>query len=90
MMKIKDLIEKLQEYPDDMEVLINYGDQVYDGEIIVNRKDLYHCNSTSKWQSNFDFYSEYDEPCVYKDEVDGKIVVMKVPTERKEFIILDC
>jgi hypothetical protein len=27
---------------------------------------------------------------VWEDEVDGKIVVMKVPTERKEFIILDC
>ena len=89
-MKVKELIEKLQEYPEDMEVLIDYGSQNYDGEIIVKRKDLYHCNCTSKWQSNFDFYSEYDEPCVYKDEVDGKIIVMKVPTEKKEFIVLDC
>lgn len=88
-MKVKNLIEKLQKFPDDMEVLISYGDQFYEGEIIVNRKGLYHCNSTSKWQSNFDFYSEHDEPCVYKDEVDGKIVVMKVPTEKKEFIVLD-
>lgn len=88
-MKVKELIEKLQKYPEDMEVLINW-DSIYDGEIIVTRKDLYHCNCTSKWQSNFDFYSEYDEPCVYKDEVDGKIVAMKVPTERKEFVVLDC
>lgn len=88
-MKVKELIEKLQKYPEDMEVLINW-DSIYDGEIIVTRKDLYHCNCTSKWQSNFDFYSEYNEPCVYKDEVDGKIVAMKVPTERKEFVVLDC
>jgi hypothetical protein len=88
-MKAKDLIEKLQKYPEDMEVLINY-DGIYDGEITVNRKDLYHCNCTSKWQSNFNFYTKYDEPYVYKDEVDGKIVVVKIPTEKKEFIVLDC
>ena len=88
-MKVKELIEKLQQYPEDMEVLIDW-DPIYDGEIIVTKKDLYHCNCTSKFQSNFDFYSEYDEPCVYKDEVGGKIVEIKVPTEKKEFVILDC
>jgi len=89
-MKNKDLQEFLQKYPDDMEVLINYGDQIYDGELIIIRKDLYHCNYSTKWQNYIDFYSIYDEPAVYKDEVDGKIVQMKVPTEKKEFIILDC
>lgn len=88
-MKNKDLQEFLKQHPDDMEVLIDY-DTVYDGELIIIRKDLYHCNYTTKWQSNIDFYSIYDEPAVYKDEIDGKIVEMKIPTEKKEFIILDC
>lgn len=88
-MKNKDLQEFLKQHPDDMEVLIDYGNKIYDGELIIIRKDLYHCNYTTKWQSNVDFYSIYDEPAVYKDEVDGKIVEMKVPTEKKEFIILD-
>ena len=88
-MKNKDLQEFLKQHPDDMEVLIDY-DTVYDGELIIIRKELYHCNYTTKWQSNIDFYSIYDEPAVYKDEIDGKIVEMKIPTEKKEFIILDC
>lgn len=88
-MNIKELKEKLNEFPDDMEVLIDYGNEIYDGEFIIIRKDLYHCNYTTKWQSNIDFYSIYDEPAVYKDDVDGKIVEMKVPTEKKEFIIFD-
>lgn len=89
-MKNKDLQEFLQKYPDDIEFLIYYGDQIYDGELTIKKKELYHCNCTSKFQSNFDFYSEKDEPCIYKDLVNGKIVEMKIPTEKKEFIILDC
>ena len=88
-MKNKDLQEFLQKYPDDMEILIDCG-FYYDGELIIKKKELYHCNCTSKFQSNFDFYSEKDEPCIYKDLVNGKIVQMKIPTEKKEFIILDC
>ncbi len=89
-MKNKDLQEFLQKYPDDIEVLIYYGDQIYDGELIIIKKDLYHCNYSTKRQNYIDFYSIYDEPCIYKDEVNGKIVQMKIPTEKKEFIILDC
>ena len=89
-MKNKDLQEFLKQYPDDIEVLIYYGDQIYDGELIIIKKDLYHCNYSTKWQNYIDFYSIYDEPCIYKDEVNGKIVQMKIPTEKKEFIILDC
>ena len=72
-----------------MEILIDYG-SCYDGELIIKKKELYHCNCTSKFQSNFDFYSEEDEPCVYKDLVNGKTVEMRILTEKKEFIILDC
>ena len=89
-MKNKDLQELLKQYPDDMEVLMDGGYCYYDGELTIKKKELYHCNCTSKFQSNFDFYSEDDEPCVYKDLVNGKIVEMKIPTEKKEFIILDC
>lgn len=88
-MKNKDLQEFLKQHPDDMEVLIDYN-TCYEGELVVKKKDLYHCNYTTKWQSNIDFYSEHDEDCVYKDEIDSKIVVMKIPTEKKEFIVLDC
>jgi uncharacterized protein YabN with tetrapyrrole methylase and pyrophosphatase domain len=87
-MKIKHLKEALSKYPDDMEVLVVCGTS-YDGEITIRGKSLYHANYTSKWQSCVDFYSECDEPCVYKDEVNGKIMEMKVSTERKEFVILD-
>lgn len=89
-MKVKELKEKLNEFPDDMGVLIYYGEQTYDGNIILKKKDLYHCNYTTKWQSNIDSYSEYDEPCVYKDDVNGKIVAMKIPMEKKEFIVFEC
>lgn len=88
-MKNKELQELLKKHPDDMEVLINFNID-YDGEITVEKKNLYHCNYTTKWQSNIDFYSETDENVCYKDDIDGKIVAIKIPTERKEFIILDC
>lgn len=89
-MKNKDLQELLQQYPDNIEVLIDYGNQIYDGELIVKKQNLYHCNYSTRWQNDIDSYSIYEESCVYKDEVDGKIVVMKVPMKKKEFIILDC
>jgi hypothetical protein len=87
-MKIKNLIEKLNQFPEDLEVIIGDGDW-YEKEFDVSKIELNHCNYTTKWQSNIDYLSSDYVNCVYKDEIDGKIVVVKIPMERKEFVILE-
>lgn len=87
-MKIKDLKEKLNQFPDDMEVLIGDYD-CYENEFNISKRELNHCNYTTKFQSEVDFYSFKEDTCKYKDEIDGKIVVVKIPMERKEFVILE-
>jgi hypothetical protein len=32
--------------------------------------------------------SQDEDTCEYKDEIDGKIVSVKIPMERKEFVFL--
>ena len=90
-MKNKQLQELLRKYPDDVEVLICYGseDGPFDGEIVVGEQSLYHCRYTTKWQSHIDYYSISEGPCIYKDDVGGRIVKVEIPTEPKKFIILD-
>jgi hypothetical protein len=86
-MKIKDLIKKLNEFPEELEVIIGDCDW-YENEFNISKIELNHCNYTNKWSSNVDYFSEDEDTCVYRDEIDGKIVVVKIPMERKEFVIL--
>jgi hypothetical protein len=93
-MNVKELKEKLNEFPDDMEVLITYRDPVYNHLRIedycnVTKSSVHHGNYTTKWQSNIDYYSFEDDVCIYRDEIGGKLVAMKVSTEKKEFVILE-
>lgn len=91
-MKNKQLQELLSKYPDDMDVIIKYGyyeDGPFDGEIVVGEQELYHCHYTTKWQSHIDYYSIHEGPCIYKDDIGGKVVKIEIPTELKKFIILD-
>lgn len=93
-MNVKELREKLNQFPDDMEVLITYRDPVYwelqiEYEYKLIKSLVKHCTYTTKWQSNIDYYSFEDDTYTYRDEVDGKLVDMKVHTEQKEFVILE-
>ena len=87
-MRIKELIEILKEFPEDMKVII--GDcEWYENEFNVSKIELNHCNYTTKWTSNIDYFSQDEDTCVYKDEIDGKIVSIEIPMKRKEFVILE-
>jgi hypothetical protein len=87
-MKIKDLIEKLKEFPEELEVIIG-GCDWYENEFNISKIELNHCNYTNKWSSNVDYFSQYDDTCVYSDVIDDKVVVVEIPMERKEFVILE-
>jgi hypothetical protein len=87
-MKIKNLIEKLNQFPEELEVIIGDCDW-YENEFNISKIELNHCNYTNKWYSNVDYFSEDEDTCVYSDEIDCKIVVVKIPMERKEFVILE-
>jgi hypothetical protein len=88
-MKNRALQEILSQYPDDLEVLVDYGN-MWDGEFIIHKKSLYHCSYTSKWEGNVDFYSIWAESCCYRDEIERKIVTIEIPTVKKEFLVIDC
>lgn len=89
-MNIKQLKEKLNQFPDDMEVLIgNFDWFEFENEFNVSKIELNHCNYTNKWSSNVDYYSKDEEYCGYRDVIDGKILDVKIPMERKEFVILE-
>jgi hypothetical protein len=87
-MNIKQLIEKLNQFPEDLEVIIGDCDW-YENKFNISKIELNHCNYTNKWSSNVDYWSQDEDTCVYKDEIDGKIVVVKIPMERKEFVFLE-
>ena len=86
-MNIKHLKEKLNQFPDDMEVLIGDCDWL-ENEFNISKIEINHCNYTNKQSSNVDYFSQYEDTCEYKDEIDGKIVVVKIPMERKDFAML--
>jgi len=86
-MNIKQLKEKLNQFPEELEVIIGDCDW-YENEFNISKIELNHCNYTNKWSSNVDYFSQNEDSYVYSDEIDGKIVVVKIPMERKEFVIL--
>ena len=87
-MNVKRLKELLNTFPDDMEVLIAYGERIEDDYDIYQSK-VNHCTYTTKWQSNIDFYSFQEETCEYRDEIGGKIVEVSVPMNKKDVVILE-
>lgn len=91
-MKNSHLQEILKTFPDDLEVLIvykdNYGECIEEDYTIYQSK-INHCTYTTKWQSNFDYYSFREETCEYRDEIDGKIVRASLPTNKKDVVILE-
>ena len=91
-MKVKELIEKLQEFPRDMEVLITYKDnygRVIEDDFEIVKFSINHCNYATKWQSCIDYYSFTEETCEYRDEVKGKIVERKIPMTKKDVVIIE-
>jgi hypothetical protein len=86
-MKLKDLKEKLAQYPDDLEVLI-YGDNIED-DFAIFKTSINHCTYTTKWQSEIDYYSFTEEICEYRDEVKGKITEGQIPMTKKDVLIIE-
>jgi hypothetical protein len=75
-MKVKDLIEKLQEFPEDMEVVVDGGIFEYDAdldprEIIVKRGVSY-----TRYLSQRSYNSLYDDAELDDDYVDERVVYL--------------
>ena len=91
-MNVKRLKELLNTFPDDSEVLIVFKDdygECIEGDYTIYQSRVNHCTYTTKWQSNVDFYSFLEDTCEYRDEIDGKIVDVSAPTNKKDVLILD-
>jgi hypothetical protein len=91
-MKNSHLQEILKTFPDDMEILIvykdNYGERVED-EYAIFKTSINHCNYTTKWQSNIDYYSFDENVCEYVDECDGKKVEGTIEMQKKEVVVME-
>ena len=91
-MKIKHLKELINKYPDDLEVVILYKDNYLEhieDEFSIFKSSVNHCNYTTKFQSNIDYYSFTEETFVYADQIDGKMRDVQIPMQKKEVLILE-
>lgn len=91
-MKNKYLQEFLQKYPDDIEVVISHHDgyeRCHTCDIDCMEGTLDYATYTSKYQSNMEEYDYGKSSIDFVDEVNGKKVVVSVPTTKKDVLILD-
>lgn len=87
----KRLQELLSQYPWDCEVILASSSEHgyrFENLFSVDSTEINHCNVTTKWESNVDYYSFTDTKCVYRDQVDGKIVELEVPMSKEKVIVL--
>ena len=92
-MKVKELIEKLQEYPVDMEVVFHYKSDlcnVYDNDFIVINETLDYCSFSTKWGTKEVYgrhmFSPYNAFVDYKN---NKEVYEKVSLTEKSVIMIE-
>jgi hypothetical protein len=87
-MKIKELIEKLKEFPEDMELLVN-GEHFYSENLIFYKDEISYCKYSTHWNSNAIHYGYKDaDNYKYQDFVDGKTVSIEIPMKKKEVVML--
>ena len=87
-MKIKELIEKLKEFPEDMELLVEL-EHFYSENLNVYKDEISYCEFSTHWNSNARSYKhETVDTLKYQDFIDGKTVSIETPMEKKEFVIL--
>lgn len=88
-MKIKDLKEKLNEYPDDMELLVN-GEYFYSENLNFYKDEISYCEYSTHWNSNARNYSHKTaDTHKYQDFIDGKTISIEIPVKKKEVVILE-
>ena len=89
-MKIKDLIKKLKEFPEDMELLVEYDTYFNIDNFNIYKEERSYCKYSTHWNSNAIYYGYKDaDNFKYLDFIDGKNVSIEIPTERKEVVILE-
>jgi hypothetical protein len=89
-MKIKDLIKKLKEFPEDMELLVNVETYFDIDNFNIYKDERSYCKYSTHWNSNAIYYGYKDvDNFRYLDFIDGKNVSIEIPTERKEVVILE-
>ena len=88
-MKIKELIEKLKEFPEDMELLVNSECFYYSENFNLYTEKMSYCEFSTYWNSNARCYEhETVDTLKYQDFIDGKTVSIETPMEKKEVVIL--
>jgi len=89
-MKVKELIKKLQEYPEDMEVIGNSTDGGGPGlPIYIYSQELNYCKFSTYWNNAAEKFSHKEGPHTINDYIDGINVKREVHTEKKIFVILE-
>ena len=87
-MKIKELIEKLKEFPEDMELLVEL-EHFYSENLNVYKDEISYCEFSTHWNSNARNYAyKTVDTLKYQDFIDGKTVSIEIPMEKKEVVML--
>ena len=94
-MKIKELKEKLNNYPDDMEVVFHYKSDlcvVYDNDFDVYEKSLGYCSYKSNWKENNEvygnFYSSTYKADVGYDMDKGRPIYENIPLDERDVVVI--
>jgi hypothetical protein len=88
-MNVKELKEKLNEFPDDMEVIGLTGDAgFFISDVGIYKEDVYYAKYSTFWNRNAEHYSLHDGKSYYCDFIDGETVKLEIPKKKKEFLIL--
>jgi hypothetical protein len=75
-MKVKDLIEKLQEYPQDMEVVVDGGVFEYDADLDPREIVVKSGTSFRQYISQRSYKAKYDDAELDGSYVDEKVIYL--------------
>lgn len=93
-MKVKDVKELLNQFPDDMDFIITHddgeeGDYCYEIEFTLTQESVNHCNYSTTSVNDIDYYSFEDDICLIKDMIEGKWEYIELPMNKKEVVVLE-
>jgi len=95
-MKIKELKEELNKFPDDMEVVFHYYsdlDNLYDNDFVVYKKTLGHCSFKTSWKEMNEVYgnfiSSFYKASVGYDKEKKQVIYQNVPVLEKNVVVLE-
>lgn len=88
-MKVKDVKELLNQFPDDMDFIIIHDGDCFETQFNICQESVNHCTYSTNWENNVERYSIREVIHSYTDYVNGKLVKVELPMNSKEVALLE-